>query len=201
MCREAIKPQFADLMTKFWFPGPLDVNLPEKKRMDAERKRARYQRLYLQLTELLTKTSEPVARMATVNAILHHKMEGFFWTGFYLLHEGELIVGPYQGPAACQVLAKNTGVCWAAINGNKAVIVPDVEKFPGHIACDSRSKSEIAIPLHDREGLIRGVLDVDSQDYEKFDVTDAAELKKIMDLVYESQEKTMEYRNAKSGKA
>ena len=162
--------------------------------MDLAKKTGRYQRVYHQLTELLTKTSEPVARMATINAILHHKMTGFFWTGFYLLKDGELIVGPYQGPAACQVLAKDTGVCWTAINGNDAIIVPDVEKFPGHIACDSRSKSEIAIPLRNATGEITGVLDVDSQEYDNFDLTDSVELERILQLVYLSCEQTVEIR-------
>jgi L-methionine (R)-S-oxide reductase len=152
--------------------------------MDSNRKKGRYQRIFRQLTGLLTATSDPLARMATINAVMHHKMEGFFWTGFYLLNEGELIVGPYQGPVACQKLAKNTGVCWAALNQDVPVIVPDVEKFPGHIACDSRSRSEIALPLKNREGLITGVLDVDSQKLENFDKTDAEELMKITRLVY-----------------
>ncbi len=167
--------------------------------MDFTKKTGRYQRVYRQLTDLLTKTSEPVARMATINAILHHKMDGFFWTGFYLLKDGELIVGPYQGPAACQVLAKDTGVCWAAINGNEAIIVPDVEKFPGHIACDSRSKSEIAIPLQNATGEITGVLDVDSQEYDNFDLTDSAELERILHLVYLSAEQTVEIRQMGTG--
>ena len=167
--------------------------------MDIAKKTGRYQRVYNQLTELLTKTSEPVARMATINAILHHKMDGFFWTGFYLLKDEELIVGPYQGPAACQVLAKDTGVCWAAINRNEALIVPDVEKFPGHIACDSRSKSEIAIPLRNATGEITGVLDVDSQELDNFDLIDSAELERILQLVYLSWEQTFEIRQMGTG--
>ena len=158
--------------------------------MDDIKKKGRYNRIYRQLTGLLTSTSDPLARMATINALLYHKMDGFFWTGFYLLKEGQLIVGPYQGPVACQTLAKNKGVCWAALNSKKVVVVPDVEKFPGHIACDSRSKSEIVIPVKDGNGQISSVLDVDSQVYDHFNETDEAELKRICSLVYLSVEAT-----------
>jgi len=144
----------------------------------------RYQRIYDQLKGLLTKTNLPEARMSTTVALLHHKMPNFFWTGYYLLHEGELIVGCYQGPLACQVLEKNRGVCWAAIQQQKTIIVPDVNQFPGHIACDSRSKSEIAVPLKDTRGNIRGVLDVDSQLLNNFDETDAKWLEKIVNMIY-----------------
>lgn len=121
--------------------------------------------------------------MSTVAAVLHHKMDGFFWTGFYLLNEGNLIVGPYQGPLACQVLTKDTGVCWAGINQGKTIIVPDVEKFPGHIACDSRSKSEIVVPLRNKNGQIIALLDVDSKHLGQFNETDAAGLEKIVGLI------------------
>jgi L-methionine (R)-S-oxide reductase len=115
--------------------------------MEPQKKKARYQRIYSQLQDLLTKSDDPDARMATIVAVLHHKMESFFWTGFYCLKNGELIVKTYQGPVACQVLEKDTGVCWAGINQEKSIIVPDVHFFPGHITCDSRSQSEIVVPL------------------------------------------------------
>jgi GAF domain-containing protein len=121
--------------------------------------------------------------MATVAAVLHHKMDGFFWTGFYLLSNGKLIVGPYQGPVACQVLAKDTGVCWAGVNEQQTIVVPDVEQFPGHISCDSRSKSEIVVPVRDKDGRIIAVLDVDSRQLDRFDETDAAGLEKIVGLI------------------
>jgi len=110
-------------------------------------------------------------------------MEGFFWTGFYLLKDGKLLVGPYQGPVACQELEKNAGVCWAGINENKTMIVPDVEKFAGHIACDSRSRSEIVIPIRDKNGKITGVLDIDSKNLDHFDQTDAMGLERIVSLL------------------
>jgi GAF domain-containing protein len=152
--------------------------------MDTNKKQGRYQRIYLQLEELLLKTNDPYARMSSIIAVLHNKMEHFFWTGFYFLKDGKLIVGQYQGPIACQELKKNEGVCWEGINKQKAIIVNDVEKFPGHIACDSRSKSEIVIPLKDIDGNIIGVLDVDSNEYDQFDEIDEMELTSILDLIY-----------------
>jgi GAF domain-containing protein len=152
--------------------------------MGIKRKTGRYERIYVQLKELLSKTNDPICRMATINAVLHHKMDHFFWTGFYILHDSELRVGPYQGPVACQVLEKNKGVCWTAINTGESIIVPDVEKFPGHIACDSRSKSEIAIPLKKMDGSIAGVFDIDSKEPGNFDEEDSEGLEKIVSLIY-----------------
>ena len=149
--------------------------------MDEEKKSARYKRIIAQLEELFTKTSDLTARMATVCAVLHHKMDNFFWTGFYILKEGELIVGPYQGPLACQVLSKTEGVCRAAVNSAGPIIVADVDKFIGHIACDSRSRSEIAIPLKRKTGEIIAILDIDSKELSNFDETDAEYLTRIME--------------------
>ncbi len=146
-------------------------------------KAGRYQRIYGQLQDLFKEPYNPTARMSTIVAVLHHKMDYFFWTGFYLLDEGELIVGPYQGSLACIKLKKDSGVCWAGINRGETVIVPDVHLFPGHIACDSRSNSEIVVPLKDRSGQIIGVLDVDSKDLNSFDETDREWLEKILQLV------------------
>jgi L-methionine (R)-S-oxide reductase len=151
--------------------------------MTATKKSGRYQRIYKQLEELLKDKPNRIACMATVVAVLHHKMSGYFWTGFYLIEKGQLVVGPYQGSLACIKLKKNTGVCWAGINTGKTVVVPDVHLFPGHIACDSRSKSEIVVPLKNSEGVIIGVLDVDSKEYNSFDESDAAWLEKIVKFV------------------
>jgi len=152
--------------------------------MDPVKKKERYSRIHDQLVGLMNKSSDPDARMATITAVLHHKMEYFFWTGFYFLREGELIIRNYQGPLACQVLENNTGVCWAAINQKETIIVPDVHKFPGHIACDSRSNSEIAVPVINPSGAVLGVLDVDSESFASFDETDAEYLEKIVRLIY-----------------
>jgi len=153
--------------------------------MQKEKKQQRYERLYNQIKTLVEKDKpNPVARMATIVAVLHHKMDYFFWTGFYLLVDGELIVGPYQGPLACIKLAKDKGVCWAGINRTAPVVVDNVEKFPGHIACDSRSKSEVVVPLRNKSGEIYGVLDVDSKELNSFDEVDAEMLGRILELVY-----------------
>ena len=152
--------------------------------MEKEKKRKRYLRIYNQLLELLEPHDNPVAAMATIVSVLHHKFDYYFWTGFYLLHDGSLIVGPYQGPVACIKLKRDAGVCWTSINQKKTIIVPDVHKFPGHIACDSRSNSEIVIPLKSKEGQITGVLDVDSKDLNSFDEVDKEGLEKILQLIY-----------------
>jgi GAF domain-containing protein len=122
--------------------------------------------------------------MATIVAVLHHKMTYFFWTGFYMLQHGELIVRTYQGPLACQILKKHTGVCWASIDEEKTIVVPDVHLFPGHIACDSRSLSEIVIPVKDKSGAVLGVLDIDSKFLNSFDESDAKWLERIVGLIY-----------------
>jgi len=151
--------------------------------MDKNKKKGRYERIYKQLEELVGKSDNPISRMATVVAVLHHKMEYFFWTGFYLMQDGRLLVGPYQGPVACQELAKNKGVCWSGINKKETIVVADVHQFPDHIACDSRSKSEIVVPLRNRKDEIIGVLDVDSKDLASFDEIDAEWLEKIIKLI------------------
>jgi L-methionine (R)-S-oxide reductase len=137
-----------------------------------------------QLRELFGATRDPVARMATAAALLHAKMDGFFWVGWYLLRDGELTVGPYQGPLACLVLRPQTGVCWAGIDCAESVIVPDVHAFPGHIACDSRSRSEAVVPLRGRSGAVVGVLDVDSERAANFDEVDREGLEAIAALIH-----------------
>ena len=151
--------------------------------MNTNQKAGRYQRMHDQLKGLLEKPGNNLSKLATIVAVLHHKMDYFFWTGFYFLDNGELIAGPYQGPVACQLLAKDTGVCWASINQQKSLVVANVHEFPGHIACDSRSNSEIVIPLRNTEGKIIGVLDVDSKELNSFDETDREGLEKILSLV------------------
>ncbi|MGI6395137.1 MAG: GAF domain-containing protein [bacterium] len=140
----------------------------------------KYERISNQLTELFEKTDDLDARLATVCALLKYKFEKNFWVGFYFLKNGELTVKCYQGPLACQVLKKDKGVCWAAINSGKSLIVPDVSKFVGHIACDSRSKSEIVIPVKDKSGTIIGVLDVDSDKLDSYSSEDLKGLEKIV---------------------
>lgn len=154
-------------------------------KMDKIRKAERYERVISQIEELILKITDPLARMSTIVAILHHKFDYFFWTGFYRLVDGELTVCCYQGSVACLVLTKRTGVCWAAIDQKKTQIIPDVLKFPGHIACDSRSASEIVIPIY-KDNEIVAVLDVDSEKPDSFDEVDAKYLEKIAEMIYRS---------------
>ncbi len=134
--------------------------------------------------DLIKDIDNPLSKMATINALLHHKMQGFFWTGFYLLDKGELLVGPYQGTLACILLKKDTGVCWTGINRRETVIVPDVEMFEGHIACSSLTRSEIVVPVFNEKGKVVGVLDVDSKETDNFDETDKQYLEEIVHLIY-----------------
>ncbi|MCT4614071.1 MAG: GAF domain-containing protein [Marinifilaceae bacterium] len=145
----------------------------------------KYDRLYNQLKELLHTTNNRNSRLASIEALLHHKIKYYFWTGVYMLKDGDLLVESYQGPIACQKLRKDTGVCWAAVNTGKTVIVENVEEFPGHIACNSASKSEIVIPLRNKQGEIIGCFDVDSKELGSFDQEDAEGLEKILSLVNE----------------
>ncbi len=152
--------------------------------MDHRQKQQRYQRMAEQLNSLLKTTNDPVSRMATIASLLYHKMRHFYWVGFYRLVDNELLVGPYQGTIACQKLPRDTGVCWAAINHRQTVLVPDVSLFPGHIACDARSKSEIVVPVTDTHGNITAVLDGDSDKKDTFDEIDAEYLSFIAEKIY-----------------
>jgi len=152
--------------------------------MDARQKKARYERVAEQLKELFGATEDEGARLATAAALLHAKMDGFLWVGWYLLRGGELTLGPYQGPLACLVLKAHTGVCWAGLDRAESMIVPDVHAFPGHIACDSRARSEIVVPMRDRSGAVVGVLDVDSERAAHFDDVDREGLEAIAALVH-----------------
>lgn len=143
----------------------------------------KYERIYAQLEELFTATLHLPSRMATTVAVLHHKMKDFYWTGFYMLEQGELLVNCYQGPLACQKLRKNTGVCWAAINRAQTIVVDNVHDFEGHIACSSLTNSEIVVPLYDADKKIIGCLDIDSKKMANFDEIDITGLQKIITLL------------------
>jgi GAF domain-containing protein len=144
----------------------------------------RYRRIEDQLAELFLKTDDPTARMATAVAVLHHKMPHYFWTGFYRVVDGALVVGPYQGPVACAVLRGPEDVCWAGVRDGATVVVPDVHAFEGHVACDARSRSEIVVPVRDRAGAVIAVLDVDSERPDAFGEADRAGLERIVALLY-----------------
>lgn len=143
---------------------------------------ARYERIHEQLRGLIEgKSPDLLAAMATICGVLHAKMPHHFWTGFYRVAGDELHVGPYQGHVACQVL-RGGGVCLRAVETRAAVVVPDVAAFPGHIACDGRARSEIAIPVL-KDGRALAVLDVDALDLEQFTTDDVAPLERILGLL------------------
>ena len=119
-----------------------------------------------------------MAVLATVSAVLHEAFD-FFWTGFYLVEGSELIVGPFQGPVACLRIQKGKGVCGSAWENEQSIIVPDVNKYPGHIACSALSQSEIVIPLISDSGKVLGVLDIDSTELDAFDDVDRNNLEKL----------------------
>ncbi len=141
-----------------------------------------YNILRKQFEELRNATPNIVSRMSTLAALLHHNMPQNSWTGFYLLEGSELIVGPFQGLIACLNLKKDTGVCWACVNQQKSIVVANVHEFPGHIACDSKSCSEIVIPCYS-DNKIFAILDIDSHDFNAFNQNDANELEKIVSLL------------------
>jgi GAF domain-containing protein len=147
------------------------------------RRAGRYARVQAQAEELIVGRSPTlIAAMATLCALLQAKMPHHFWTGFYFLAgEEELHVGPYQGAVACQVL-KGRGVCLHCARTGRPVVVPDVAQFPGHIACDSRSKSEIALPAS-KDGRVIAVLDVDADRPAQFDADDVAPLERLLTLL------------------
>ena len=136
-----------------------------------------YRLLLPQIQELTAKEEDRIANMANITAALKQAF-GFFWVGFYLVKGNELVLGPFQGPVACTRISYGKGVCGTAWKERRTIIVPDVEQFPGHIACNSESKSEIVVPLFEN-GEIIGVLDIDSDRLNTFDEIDAAYLEKI----------------------
>jgi GAF domain-containing protein len=146
-------------------------------------KAERYAELAGEIAAVLSAEPDRIARMATVASMLHDGFEPFFWTGFYLVDEAkgdELVVGPYQGTLGCLRIAFGRGVCGAAAAQRKTQIVEDVNAFPGHIACDSRSNSEIVVPVLDADGRLIAVFDVDSEAYGSFDAVDAEWLERIL---------------------
>lgn len=144
-------------------------------------KQEQYLELIPQIKGLLEGEPDLVANLANTAAALKEQF-GWFWVGFYLVKEDELVLGPFQGPVACTRIRKGRGVCGSSWEQAKTLIVPDVEKFPGHIACSSLSKSEIVVPLF-VNGVVVGVLDVDSSELDQFDQTDANYLEQIVGLL------------------
>ena len=145
-------------------------------------KEERYVALLPQLKGLLSGETDEVANLANVAAALKETF-GFFWVGFYRVVGGELVLGPFQGPVACTRIRKGRGVCGTAWQEARTLVVPDVDAFPGHIACSSLSRSEIVVPLMDGAGEVWGVLDIDSSELNTFDDVDARFLEEACRLL------------------
>lgn len=145
-------------------------------------KEEKYNVLYSQIESVVSAEADMIARMANVAAMIHATF-GFWWTGFYRVIDGVLVLGPFQGPMACTRIALGRGVCGTAWKERTTLIVPDVELFPGHIACSSTSKSEIVVPIIDSDNNVIGVLDIDSERLATFDECDKRWLEKIASLI------------------
>lgn len=145
-------------------------------------KEAQYRSLIPQIEALIAGETDQVANLANIAAALKEQFN-WFWVGFYLVKEGQLVLGPFQGPVACTRIQKGKGVCGASWQQEKTLIVPDVEEFPGHIACATASRSEIVLPVFKGAEVI-GVLDVDSEHLAHFDEVDAKYLEKIINLLH-----------------
>ena len=145
-------------------------------------KTKKYEELYAQIKAVVEGESDAIANMANVSAMLKDAFQ-WWWVGFYRVVGYELVLGPFQGPIACMRIKKGRGVCGTAWEEDKTQLVPDVELFPGHIACSSESRSEIVVPLHDTEGNVTAVLDIDSEHLAMFDETDKQWLEKIATIL------------------
>lgn len=156
--------------------------MAEDLKLTATTKEEKYKELIPQIQALVEGEKDNIANMANVCAALKFGMN-FFWVGFYLVKNDQLVLGPFQGPVACTRINLGKGVCGTSWQKKETIIVEDVEKFPGHIACSSLSKSEIVLPLFDAQKNVAGVFDVDSDELNSFDKTDELYLNKIINLL------------------
>jgi GAF domain-containing protein len=147
-------------------------------------KEEQYKLLTSQIASLIDGEKDMIAVMSNVAAAIHQTM-GFWWTGFYRVVDNDLVLGPFQGPVACMHIPYGKGVCGTAWQRSETVIVPDVEQFPGHIACSSESKSEIVVPVFGSDGKVMAVLDIDSEHLATFDDIDRKYLEDICKLIKE----------------
>lgn len=145
-------------------------------------KEEKYALLYKQIESVVASESDIIANMANVAAMIHSTF-GFWWTGFYRVAGDTLLLGPFQGPLACTRISYGKGVCGTAWSEKRTIVVPDVEAFPGHIACSSASRSEIVVPLFAADGSVCAVLDIDSEHLAMFDAVDELWLGKIVKLL------------------
>lgn len=156
-----------------------DLQIPTGSRAE------KYAALYPQIQGLLAGENDQTANLANIVAAIK-EVFGFFWVGFYIVKDGQLVLGPFQGPVACTRIPFHKGVCGHAYTIAETVIVPDVDAFPGHIACASASKSEIVLPVKNQEGKVTMVLDIDSDTLNDFSVVDQHGLEKILGLINEA---------------
>jgi len=148
-------------------------------------KKERYETLLPQLAALIEDETDLIANLANISAALRETFS-WWWVGFYLVKNGELVLGPFQGPIACTRIKFGKGVCGTAWKEAKSLLVPDVNAFAGHIACSSSSVAEIVVPVFDKQAQVVGVLDVDSERYDVLDETDVVYLEKISKLITET---------------
>lgn len=151
-------------------------------------KESTYKTLVAQIGSLIEGEKNETAVLANVSAAMASSFPNWLWTGFYLVRDGELLVGPFQGPVACYHIKKGRGVCGSSWEREETIVVPDVEEFPGHIACSSLSRSEIVVPIFNKNREVMGVLDVDSPELNTFDELDKFYMEqivaKIADILY-----------------
>jgi GAF domain-containing protein len=145
-------------------------------------KAQKYQMLVSQIASLIEGEDDQIAMMSNVAAAIHQEMK-FWWTGFYRVVGDELLLGPFQGPVACMHIPFGRGVCGTAWQRQQTVVVPDVDQFPGHIACSSQSRSEIVVPVFSPDGKVTAVLDIDSENLATFDDVDRQYLEQICQMI------------------
>ncbi len=156
--------------------------MSEELKIKSGTKEEKYIQLFPQIKALVSVELDYIANMANVCAALKFGLN-FFWVGFYIVKNNELVLGPFQGPVACTRIQLGKGVCGTSWLTKKTIVVPDVNQFPGHIACSSLSKSEIVVPIFDSKHNVIAVLDVDSDELNSFDETDEKFLKQIIELI------------------
>ena len=145
----------------------------------------KYKLLIKQLKELLNRNDHELSNLSNLTSALNQTFNKISWVGFYLYDKEKLYLGPFQGKIACTIIEIGNGVCGTAAAKKEIIVVPDVDKFPGHIACDSESKSEIVLPIINKDGELFGVLDIDSSEYNSFNETDKIYLEEICKLLVE----------------
>ena len=143
----------------------------------------KYEELLLYTRGLTMDELDITANLANVSALINLALEDINWAGFYIMKEGQLVLGPFQGKPACIRINVGSGVCGTAVAENKTQLVKNVHEFPGHIACDSASNSEIVVPIHNKDGSVYGVLDIDSPSFERFTEEDKAGLEAVVKII------------------